>query len=162
MTSPGDIADRTIERVAKAISERTFATVTDWQREVLGWAAMHEDDRATFRIAARAALEAANWQEPENPSPSIAAETIRRIIRGEAVRECAEIAASVARDPARFPNIQIEAYSVASTICRAICAVAGVPEPPMKGRPELAQATGLSLAVMTIEPTLPPPQAAER
>jgi hypothetical protein len=65
-------------------------------------------------------------------------------------RACAEIAASIARDPERFPGIPVEAYSVASVICREICAMAGIDPPSMKGRPELAQPTGLSMVAVTI------------
>jgi hypothetical protein len=68
---------------------------------------------------------------------------------------CAEIAASIARDPERFPGIPIAAYSVASVICREICEAAGLPVPDMKGRPELATPTGLHMVAVTIDPDTP-------
>lgn len=72
------------------------------------------------------------------------------LVHVHTVKLCAEVAAAIARDPERFPNIQIAAYSVASVICREICELAGIEVPDMRGRPELARPTGLTMVEITI------------
>ena len=62
--------------------------------------------------------------------------------KAEIASQCAEIAASIANDPARFPAIRVEAYSVASVICREICKAFGVPVPELS---EGSNATPLTI-----------------